>query len=397
MRRVGCLQPDLDQPPWASMDMSDRVPGGPLPRRGAIAAAFRRLLGRRPVAAALGMFAGDRAALGETAAHLAHAQRIAHIGSAYLDLVHGHDRWSDELYRLIGLEPQSLPAGLDTFIRFVHPDDRVQIREARAEANSGRVAAPTEYRIVRPDGEVRWLHRLSEQVSFAAGRPTSAVVVVQDITERKQAEAALQQSQAQLRRSREHLTQAQRVGLVGSAEFDLGTMRHTWSDELYRLFGVEPGGLAPGFAQFLDLVVPEDREFVIAAQAATRLGRPAPMFEFRIRRRDGELRWLRRQSDVVSYEGGNPSTIIVAFQDITDSKRAALELVQREEQLRLSQEHLTIAQRIGALGSAEIDLATGRIYWSEEHFSLLGVPKASIPTTPESLLRFVHPADRDAR
>ncbi len=368
-----------------------RIPWWPPTRHSRAGAVLGRLLASLRLLPGIGVAADGVF----SAAHLAHAQRIAHIGSAHLDLIHGRDQWSDELYRLIGVEPRSIPPNQETFLQFVHPDDRDTVRRALSEARLGRAAPPVEYRVVRPSGEVRWLYRLSELVSHAHGRPVAAVITVQDITDRKQAEAALQLSQAQLRRNREHLAQAQRVGMVGSAEFELASKRHTWSDELYRLFGLEPGSVAPGFMQFLELVVPEDRDLVIAAQAATRDGRPAPAFEFRIRRRDGELRWLRRQSDVLSYEGGTPTTIIIAFQDITESKRAALELAEREDQLRLSQEHLTIAQRIAAQGSAEIDLGSGKVYWSDEHFSLLGVPKGSIPNTVESLLNFVHPEDRD--
>ncbi|HEY1719621.1 MAG TPA: PAS domain-containing protein [Magnetospirillaceae bacterium] len=336
------------------------------------------------------------AALLSSREHLARAQAIAHIGSAEIDLAGGigADRWSDELYRILGIEPGSIPSSFDNFIPFVHPDDREKMLTIRAATEAGKAPEPCEYRIIRPDGEIRWLYRQSDKLYDARGQAIKAVVSLQDITERRRFDFELAQRETELQRSREHLAQAQRVGMVGSAEFDLVGGKHTWSDELFRLFGLQPGAVAPGFKQFLDLVHPEDRGVMLDIQDATRQGRGVPAAEFRVLRSDGEVRWLQRQSGVVTGESGKTTTIIVSFHDITDGKRAGMALHDREEQLRLNQDHLVIAQKIGRIGSAELDLENRVTFWSDEHYRLLGIEPHEMPPTSETLLSFIHPDDR---
>ena len=327
--------------------------------------------------------------------HLARAQAIAQIGSAEISLDGGQDQWSDELYRLLGIEPQSISAKFENFLPFVHPEDRVDLLRIRAITDTGELTEPSEFRIVRPNGDVRWVYRHSDKVYDHTGRAIKIIVSVQDIAERKRLDLELMEREAQLRRGREHLAQAQRVGMVGSAEVDLTTGKHVWSDELFRLFGLQPGAVVPGFERFQDFVHPDDRTVVAEAQEATRQGRVATQAEFRILRADGEQRWLRRQSDVVRDENGTATTIIVAFHDVTNSKSSATTLLDREERLRLNQDHLVIAQRIGRIGSAELDLETRATYWSDEHYRMLGIEPGEMPATAQTLLGFIHEDDRE--
>ena len=138
---------------------------------------------------------------------------------------------------------------------------------------------------------------LSVLIQDETGEPTSILVTMQDVTERKTVELELLQREAELRASREHLARAQRVGNIGSAEVDLDSKEHIWSDGLYRLLGIKANSLAPGFENFLDFVHPDDRKIAFDVQSASRRGIAVPDIEFRIRRPDGEIRWLRRLAE----------------------------------------------------------------------------------------------------
>ncbi len=137
-------------------------------------------------------------ALRRSEAQLAEAQRIAHLGSWERDCARDTLQWSAETLRIFGW-PQDLPVDYDGFMRCVHGEDVELLRAAQAAAMAGQAPLDIEYRIVRPDGTVRWLYERGEVTFDADGRPLRMAGVVQDITERKQMEEALARERRLLR------------------------------------------------------------------------------------------------------------------------------------------------------------------------------------------------------
>src|SRR5215470_16596336 len=119
------------------------------------------------------------------------AQKITHIGSWEWDLATGVVTWSDELYRVYGLEPRSHPITLAFFLERVHPDDRARVQgEVAAALERGGRFSHWE-RVIRPDGSVRELDTVGEVVADAHGRPTGLIGTCRDVTdERRREEAA---------------------------------------------------------------------------------------------------------------------------------------------------------------------------------------------------------------
>jgi PAS domain S-box-containing protein len=116
---------------------------------------------------------------------LAAAQQIAHIGSWEWDLSTNAVSWSDELYRIYGLEPQSCEVTLESFLGRVHPDDRARVQgevEAALRAG-GRFAYPE--RIVRPDGTIRELMSVGEVARGGDGRTRGLIGTCRDVTEER--------------------------------------------------------------------------------------------------------------------------------------------------------------------------------------------------------------------
>jgi diguanylate cyclase (GGDEF)-like protein/PAS domain S-box-containing protein len=122
---------------------------------------------------------------------LADAQRIAHIGNWEYDFDRDEAHWSEELYRIFGLEPDSFVPNYRSFIRSVHPDDMETVRRSIREALYAGKGGSVDYRIVRPDGEERSVHTQYEVSRNETGRPTGMVGTIQDITERKTLERQL--------------------------------------------------------------------------------------------------------------------------------------------------------------------------------------------------------------
>jgi PAS domain S-box-containing protein len=126
---------------------------------------------------------------------LKRAQSLAHMGTDVRDLRTGAREWSDETYRIMGVPRESFELTQENVFGLIHPDDRHLILAARAKAVAGTTPDPMEYRIIRPDGNVRHVYREWEIVRDAAGEAALLLGTIHDITERRQAEEQLRQAQ----------------------------------------------------------------------------------------------------------------------------------------------------------------------------------------------------------
>lgn len=189
-----------------------------------------------------------------------------------------------------------------------------------------------EKRYIKKSGEVFWGHVTSTVFRDSANQPIIALGMVQDITERKQAEAQLQHNEALLR-------QAQQIAQLGSWEFDAATQESIWSEEKFRIFGLDPAGLEPTYEQLLQqLIHPDDRDSF--RQAVTRAIEQAEPYtlDLRIIQPDTTLRYVLAKGHPVVNSQGQVVKLIGTVMDISDRKQAEAALqrqAQREQLLRL--------------------------------------------------------------
>ena len=136
-------------------------------------------------------------ALQESRDLLAKAQEIAHIGSWELDLQTDRLTWTDEVYRIFGLQPQEFGATYRAFLDHVHPDDRAKVDAAYVNSlNEGKDAYEIQHRVIRKNtGEIREVHEKCFHERDPSGRVIRSVGMVQDVTKLKRAEEALQKSE----------------------------------------------------------------------------------------------------------------------------------------------------------------------------------------------------------
>ena len=169
--------------------------------------------------------------LRETEARLLEAQRLAGVGSWEWEI--GGDRvwWSEELYRLYGLDPSTLPASYQGFLDRVHPEDRERVNGEVAASLRERRPFRFEHRVLRPDGTVIVLEAQGQPVLDQGGRPVRMVGTGQDIRERKRAE----DERAQLMREQIARREAEEANRVKDAF--LATLSHELRTPLNSILG----------------------------------------------------------------------------------------------------------------------------------------------------------------
>ena len=131
-------------------------------------------------------------------AELAESQRVAHIGSFEWDIERDRISWSDELYRIYGLEPETFAATFDTFVERLHPEDRERVVETIERTLADGEPWSLRERIVRPSGEIRHLTTWGQVVRDETGRPTRLLGICHDVTEQVEQQRQLERHAAEL-------------------------------------------------------------------------------------------------------------------------------------------------------------------------------------------------------
>ena len=261
-------------------------------------------------------------------AQLMDAQRLAKVGSFEVDIASDTIYWSDEIGRIFGTTgPRQ--SDFQTFLNFVHPRDRDKVLEGARTVRSTRAltATPgpveTHYRIIRNDGEVRFLRSIVEAVRSHQGVPVRLTGATQDITEQVRA-------QELLRKSEQRLQSAERLAQLGHWWWDLKNQQIIWSEGCYRIFG-QPRDFVPSYDVVLQMLIPEDRERVEQGTKRLLTQKDGVTTEFRIVRPDGKLRVIRAVSELSLDDEDNPVAMFGTCQDITDTRRAQEEAVARQK------------------------------------------------------------------
>lgn len=331
--------------------------------------------------------------LGRERERLITAEAVAKLGSWEMDISSSEIFWSDEMYRIFEVDRDRFTHTLDAALAFTHPDDRAAVEAAFNELLSTRVVTSLDHRLLLSDGRIRHVNSRWQIFADDSGVPIKAIGTCQDITERDAANEKLLQSDRELRQSRLHLAIAQRVASIGSAAIDFRTGKWDWSDENFRIYGLEPGAIIPSAETLAALVHPDDRAGLLSNIPLAKSGITPPPLEYRIIRPDGEERLLRREATLIRDDTGNVIGIVGAVQDVTELRAAQKAKEKADNLLKEQATMLSNAQRIGRMGSWSFNLRDGRLSWSDATHELFGITPAEFKGTFEHFQSFIVPED----
>ena len=265
-------------------------------------------------------------ALREQEERLRLAQRAAHIGTFDWDIPSGQVAWTEEEERIFGIPAGTFGGTIEAWAGFVAPDDLPRMEREMAAAMERRDPyLDFGFRIRRPDGEVRWIEGSAQFLYADGGAPLRMVGVNVDVTERLRAEEERRRSELVLR-------EMERIARIGSWVWELDTGTVTWSEELFRVYGLQRTEGPLDFQAFLHRVHPDDREMVQATVERALSDHRPFAFDHRVLLDDGSVRYLHGRGRVVLGEDGRPARLLGSGQDITERKADEEALVRARDE-----------------------------------------------------------------
>jgi PAS domain S-box-containing protein len=317
--------------------------------------------------------------LRKSEALLRKAEEIGKMGSWQLNLETGEGTWSEQLYRLLGLDPKGPPISKTRLLEMVHPDDRGKMEKLPGLASETDEYQEHEARFMMPDGRIRTFYTRAVPLTNAEGRVTGLVGLSQDISDKKEEDD-------RLRKSEMLLAQAEKLANLGSWEYDVTSKTLTWSAQFRRMLGFDPTDKPIPYDDRHKVIHPDDvEEAVRDLEQIQSTGKPLEN-ELRFVTSKGEVRIFHSRGVAIEDESGRVTCIRGMSQDITERRR-------EEERVRLSEALLAQAEHMANLGSWEFDLKAEKTTLSKSLLRLYGLD-CSAEFTREWYWEQVHPSDR---
>jgi len=286
--------------------------------------------------------------------------------------------WNNGAERLFGSKTEEMVG--HSISEIIPPERSDELHKILRQIGRGQHVEHFETIRRRKDNSLVPVSLTVSAVRDASGKIMGASKIARDVTERKRAEEALRQSEADLKLALDG-------GSLGEWKWEIATDKVSWSPLCKALYGLPPDA-DMNYERFLAAVHPDDRERVAAALQRAVETRTDYEQEKRIVWPDGSVHWNAARGRVYCDAGGQPLRMAGVTMDVTERTRA-------EEALRRSEAYLAEAQRLSHTGSWAWNVARREfVHWSLEHYHIHGLdPDRGIPSW-EAAQQFIHPEDR---
>ncbi len=268
-------------------------------------------------------------------------------------------------------------------VDLVHPDDRGAYLQLHQQVCAGKAGRQT-FRVISAKGRLVWVETHSVPLHDSSGMVASVLSLTRDISERKEVEKRLLQSEASM-------AAAQRISHFGSWEFELSNIDDLnsnplhWSDEIFRIFGYEVGEIEPTNENFFRAVHPDDREMIQQAVAETIQTQGRYSIDHRIILPDGRVRHIHEDAQIFLDEStGKPLKMVGTAHDITDRKLA-------EEALKTSETRFRHAFANASVGFAITDMSGIILHINKQYCHITGYAEDEM--IGKSFTFITHPDD----
>lgn len=304
------------------------------------------------------------------------AEALAHIGTYAMNPMSGAVEWSDEMYRIYETD-KTAQLSYGFVLNAICDDDRTMADKKFRESLSLLRPYDFYYRVRTPGGGIKILHTRGQVEQANGGQ--MLVGTDQDVTEKQTLIRDLVKSESLYK-------QAEEIADMGNWNWDASTNKLTWTDQLYRIYGLQPQAEEMTIARFLTFVHPSDLAYVKAG--VDKLATEDSLdYTFRIVTEGGAEKWLRSIAQVLRNEEGNTAFVVGTEQDVTE-KQTLIQRLQESEKLYKQ------AQSMARIGNWTWDLQTKVIAWSDELFRIYELNRDE-PLSQEEWESLLDPAEKE--
>ena len=261
---------------------------------------------------------------------LKEAQKLSHIGHWDWDYQKNILSWSDEVFQIFGIAIGESAVSTENFENAIHPDDlQFFLNERKKSLDAGNDVS-IEHRIIRPDGEIRFVHERARIIRDVDEKPLFVLGTIQDTTERKQAEDALRDSEFRFHMAVESTN-------TGIWDWDMINDEVAFSIQWKKMLGYEDHEVENAFAGWKNLWHPDDAASIEKALNDHLAGKTAK-YEIihRCRHKDGDWRWIVTRGEILKDRENKPYRWIGTNVDITELKKTEAELIKAKEQAEVA-------------------------------------------------------------
>ena len=274
------------------------------------------------------------------------AEQIGDFGIWQYNIDKDEFNYSDNIYRMLGYEPNSFDAVIENYTNHIHPDDLDRMLEIAKQLKTAEILGPNSYRVIRKDGDVRYFRGISKVVKNLSGERVM-IGITSDVTEEYYNQLQLEHKNIELEEKNKILfianetsKEAEKIGNYGFWKWNVDKNEFEFSDNIFRMFGIDRERFNPLVDSFIPSVHPEDKEFVMQylEKFRNKEKNVAPYQHRIIKADNSEVKYIRISSKPI--ESQDDFYYLMITQDITEEINNSAEILQKNRELEASNKEL---------------------------------------------------------